>query len=255
MRLNVSLFRSAVDAIWLGRITFGDGLKQQQFYANKLLSLRENKSDSIKKNYLLLLEHTPVYTVGIRHFKYSDDEEDRLKKLGADFYRINRGGLITFHGPGQLVAYPIIDLLSLHVKGEDQESSRVGVRRYIYLIEEVVIRTVRIFGLTDVNRSSNPGIWLENGYKKIAAIGINVRNGIASHGVALNCNTDMNWFQRIVPCGLIGKKTTSLTQELRRNVSVEEVLPILCEKFAEVFHFDVKVDTSLSSLEDHMLCR
>ncbi|EJW84871.1 lipoyl(octanoyl) transferase [Wuchereria bancrofti] len=241
MRFDAFSLRSAADAIWLGRVTYADGLRQQHCYVNKLLALRKLGSDSMKKSYLLLLEHTPVYTVGIRHLQYNKDEENRLKKLGADFFRTKRGGLITFHGPGQLVVYPIVDLHSLHVKGPDQNSTVVGVRRYVYLVEEAIIKTVRDFGLLGADRSSNTGVWLANGMRKIAAIGINVRDGIVSHGLALNCNTDLNWFHQIVPCGLVGKEVTSLTQELGRNVSVNDVFPIFCEKFAEVFHFDVKI--------------
>ncbi|EFO28442.2 lipoyl(octanoyl) transferase [Loa loa] len=241
MRLDALSLRSAADAMWLGRVTYADGLRQQHYYVEKLLASRKLESDSMKKNYLLLLEHTPVYTVGIRHFQYDENEENRLKKLGADFYRTERGGLITFHGPGQLVVYPIVDLHSLHVKGPDQNSTVVGVRRYVYLVEEAIIKTVRAFGLPGADRSSNTGVWLANGMKKVAAVGINVRDGIVSHGLALNCNTDLDWFHQIVPCGLVGKKVTSLTQELGRNVSVNEVFPIFCKKFAEVFHFDVKI--------------
>uniref|UniRef100_A0A915PQI5 Octanoyl-[acyl-carrier-protein]:protein N-octanoyltransferase LIPT2, mitochondrial n=1 Tax=Setaria digitata TaxID=48799 RepID=A0A915PQI5_9BILA len=238
MRFNPFLLRNAVDAMWLGRLTYADGLRKQQYYVNKLLASRRLGYDSMKY-YLLLLEHTPVYTVGIRHFKYNEDEENRLKKLGADFYRTNRGGLITFHGPGQLVAYPIVDLHSLYVKGQDQNTAVVSVRRYVYLVEEAIIKTVRGFGLPGADR-----VWLANGMRKIAAIGINVRSGITSHGLALNCNTNLNWFRQIVPCGLVGKEVTSLTQELGRNVSVNDVFPIFCEKFAEVFHFDIKIGST-----------
>ncbi|VIO98248.1 Uncharacterized protein BM_BM10007 [Brugia malayi] len=244
MRFDAFSLRSVADAIWLGRITYADGLRHQHCYVDKLLALRKLGSDSMKKSYLLLLEHTPVYTVGIRHFQYNKDEENRLKKLGADFFRTKRGGLITFHGPGQLVVYPIVDLHSLHVKGPDQNSTVVGVRRYVYLVEEAIIKTVRDFGLRGADRSPNTGVWLANGMRKIAAIGINVRDGIVSHGLALNCNTDLNWFHQIVPCGLVGKEVTSLTQELGRNVSVNDVFPIFCEKFAEVFHFNVKICSS-----------
>uniref|UniRef100_A0A0R3RQ81 lipoyl(octanoyl) transferase n=1 Tax=Elaeophora elaphi TaxID=1147741 RepID=A0A0R3RQ81_9BILA len=253
MRFDASSMRYAADAIWLGRITYADGLKQQHYYVDKVLAARKLGSDSRRKSYLLLLEHTPVYTVGIRHFQYNEDEENRLKKLGAEFYRTKRGGLITFHGPGQLVVYPIIDLRSLHVKGPDQNSALVGVRRYVYLVEEVVIKTVCSFGLLGAGRSPNTGVWLGNGMRKIAALGINVRDGIVSHGLALNCNTDLNWFHQIVPCGLVGKEVTSLTQELGRNVSVNDVFPILCDKFAEVFHFDVNICSSAKFCEnDHL---
>ncbi|CAG9532457.1 unnamed protein product [Cercopithifilaria johnstoni] len=241
MRLDAFSIRNAADAMWLGRITYADGLKQQRYHVDKLLASRKARPDLIKKIYLLLLEHTPVYTVGIRHFQYNENEENRLKKLGADFYRTKRGGLITFHGPGQLVVYPIVDLHLLHVKGPDQNSTAVGVRRYVYLIEEVIIKTVRSFGLLGAGRSPNTGVWLANGMRKIAAIGINVRDGIVSHGLALNCSTDLDWFHQIIPCGLVGKEVTSLTQELGRHVSVNDVFPIFCEKFAEVFHCDVKI--------------
>ncbi|VDK87036.1 unnamed protein product, partial [Litomosoides sigmodontis] len=196
MRFDAFSLRSAVDAMWLGRVTYADGLKQQCYYVDKLLALRKQAFNSVKKNYLLLLEHTPVYTVGIRHFQYSEDEENRLKKLGADFYRTNRGGLITFHGPGQLVVYPIVDLHLLHVKRPDQNSTLVGVRRYVYLIEEVIIKTVHSFGLLGASRSSDTGVWLGDGMRKIAAVGINVRDGIVSHGLALNCNTNLDWFHQ-----------------------------------------------------------
>lgn len=239
MRLNVLLLRTATDAIWLGRVSYADGLKLQQLYVSKVNDARKAEYGLIQKNYLLLLEHPPVYTVGIRHFKYSDDEEKRLKHLGADFYRTDRGGLITFHGPGQLVAYPIVNFHSLRVKGSDQTSLHVGVRRYVYLIEEVIIRTVHSFNLPDADRSPNTGVWLGGGIRKIAAIGINVRGGITSHGLALNCNTDLSWFHQIVPCGLVGKEVTSLTQELGRNVTIDEVLPIFCGKFAEVFQSEM----------------
>ncbi|KAM3717281.1 putative lipoyltransferase 2 [Dirofilaria immitis] len=241
MWLNAFLSRSAADAIWLGRITYANGLRQQCYYVDKLLASRKLEPNSKKKSYLLLLEHTPVYTVGIRHFKYSEDEENRLKKLGADFYRTKRGGLITFHGPGQLVVYPIVDLHLLHIRSPDQNSTLVGVRRYVHLIEETIIKTVRSFGLLDADRSPDTGVWIANGMRKIAAIGISVRDGVVSHGLALNCNTDLNWFSQIVPCGLVGKEVTSLTQELGRNVSVNDVFPTFCEKFAEVFHFDIKI--------------
>lgn len=241
MRLDALLLRSVADAMWLGRINYANGLEQQHYFVEKLLASRKLESNLIKKSYILLLEHTPVYTVGIRHFQYNEGEENRLKKLGADFYRTSRGGLITFHGPGQLVVYPIIDLHSFRVKGQAQNSTVVGVRRYIYLIEEAIIKTVRAFGLRDATRSTNTGVWLANGRRKVAAIGINVRYGIVSHGLALNCNTDLDWFSQIVPCGLVRKEVTSLTRELGQNISVNNVLPVFCEKFAEVFDVDVRM--------------
>uniref|UniRef100_A0A0M3HZD3 Octanoyl-[acyl-carrier-protein]:protein N-octanoyltransferase LIPT2, mitochondrial n=1 Tax=Ascaris lumbricoides TaxID=6252 RepID=A0A0M3HZD3_ASCLU len=287
MRLTRCSLRASIEAIWLGRLSYGDALKLQRKFVDKLVQAKEAKTEcpvknfllllehtpvytvglrshvysedeerrlkalgaDFYRNFLLLLEHTPVYTVGLRSHVYSEDEERRLKALGADFYRTDRGGLITFHGPGQLVAYPIIDLSSLSVHAKDEKTARVGVRRFVHLVEEAIIRTVDLLGVSGAHRSPDTGVWLGNGTRKIAAIGINVRRGITSHGLALNCNTDLSWFEQIVPCGLIGKEVTSLSKEMQRNVTVNEAIRPLYEQFASVYQCDISFHNALENDE------
>uniref|UniRef100_A0A915AEW2 Octanoyl-[acyl-carrier-protein]:protein N-octanoyltransferase LIPT2, mitochondrial n=1 Tax=Parascaris univalens TaxID=6257 RepID=A0A915AEW2_PARUN len=252
MRLTRCSLHASIEAIWLGRLNYGDALNLQRKLVDKLIQAKEAKTKCPVKNFLLLLEHAPVYTVGLRSRVYTEDEERRLKALGADFYRTDRGGLITFHGPGQLVAYPIIDLSSLSVRTEDEKTTRVGVRRFVHLVEEVIIRTVDSLGISGAHRSSDTGVWLGNGTRKIAAIGINVRRGITSHGLALNCNTDLRWFEQIVPCGLIGKEVTSLSKEMQRNVTVNEAIRPLYEQFASVYQCDISFHNALEN--DKLYC-
>ncbi|KJH43383.1 lipoyl(octanoyl) transferase [Dictyocaulus viviparus] len=171
------------------------------------------------RNFLLAMEHCPVYTVGLRSSLYSKTEENKLKKLGADFHRTSRGGLITFHGPGQLVMYPIFDLKRIGMRP-------VGVRRYVELLEQIykVVPT---------------GVWI-NRNRKLAALGIAVSHGVTYHGLALNCNTDLTWYDHIVGCGIEGAEATSLSRECNRDVKVEEVMPKMVEKFTQVFGCQVK---------------
>ncbi|XP_066981386.1 octanoyl-[acyl-carrier-protein]:protein N-octanoyltransferase LIPT2, mitochondrial isoform X2 [Macrobrachium rosenbergii] len=169
---------------------------------------------------LLLVEHQPVYTTGIRDV-YSKEDEIRLRSLGADFYRTNRGGLITFHGPGQMVAYPILHLASF----------QPGIKWYVCALERTIIRTCRSLGVL-ANTSPHTGVWV--GDSKICAVGIQGRH-VTTHGIALNCNTELHWFQNIVPCGIPDKGVTTLSKELNRNVGVEEVVPHFLKAFADIF--------------------
>uniref|UniRef100_A0A0N5AQZ4 Octanoyl-[acyl-carrier-protein]:protein N-octanoyltransferase LIPT2, mitochondrial n=1 Tax=Syphacia muris TaxID=451379 RepID=A0A0N5AQZ4_9BILA len=255
MKLQNLLKKNLVlEALWFGKVSYVNGMKLQDHYIRMVKKARECGQQS--KNFLLLFEHNPVYTVGIRSQMYSAEEENKLKKLGAEFYRTNRGGLITFHGPGQLVAYPIIDLSSLRIHRSEESSVRVGVRRFVFLIEEVIIQTVKRFGIVDASRTSNTGVWVGNGTRKIAAIGISVRGGVSSHGLGLNCNTDLSWFNNIVPCGLVGKGVTSMSVECGKEIQVSEVLHSLSEQFADVFQTSLiyndqhlEIDKLLNSLK------
>ena len=200
---------------YLPKIKYLEALKLQEL-------LVQQHSVETSKATLLLLQHYPVYTVGVRSFIYDKDEEISLKNLGADFVQTNRGGLITFHGPGQLVAYPIVHLKSLGL----------GVRKYVFQLEEVIIQLCSEFNLT-ATRSPHTGVWMEN--NKICAMGINVTQGTTSHGLALNCNTDLKWFGHIVPCGIHGKGVTSLSECLNRNITVDDVIPRFLKHFSNVF--------------------
>ncbi|KAJ8918166.1 hypothetical protein NQ315_011624 [Exocentrus adspersus] len=204
--------------VWqVGRISYSNGLKLQKHLA----SLHNN--GNYLCNTLLCLEHLPVYTTGIRTEQYTEDDEIKLKELGAEFHRTDRGGLITFHGPGQLVVYPILNL----------KHFKPSVRWYVCNIEKSIIKLCGAFNL-EAETSPHTGVWIKD--NKVCAIGIHGSRFITTHGLALNCNTDLNWFNHIVPCGIEGKGVTSLSKELNRDVTVEEVLPIFLDSFSEIFN-------------------
>uniref|UniRef100_A0A0K0F5M7 Octanoyl-[acyl-carrier-protein]:protein N-octanoyltransferase LIPT2, mitochondrial n=1 Tax=Strongyloides venezuelensis TaxID=75913 RepID=A0A0K0F5M7_STRVS len=228
---KASKLQCVLTPIWLGRISYNEGIKLQNHY-------REEVKNNDRRCYLLLQEHHPVYTVGIRSHLYSTEEEERLKSLGAEFHRVGRGGLITFHGPGQIVGYPIVKISSLSVTPNNEyKNSNVGVKRYINLLEETIIQLCKEdFNIIDVGRSNiNPGVWIDNEKRKICAMGVGFSHGISYHGFALNCNTDMKWFREITPCGLEGKEVTTLSNEIGRSIVIMDVLPKLIKKFSKVF--------------------
>jgi lipoate-protein ligase B len=230
---------SIIKALWFGRLPYLSGLSIQEKLFEKL---NNNKHQGIfNKHYICFFEHDPVYTVGLRGHLYSQEEEDKLRKLGADFVRIKRGGMITFHGPGQLVAYPLCDLnhLKLHLVNGVTNTS-VGVKTFVNCVEELVIQLLtNDFSISSVGRTEDTGVWV-NSHRKIAAIGIQVRHGITSHGFALNCNTDLRWFDNIIPCGIEGKESTSISRELSKDISIPTVLPYICSRLESVFNCKVE---------------
>ncbi|CAG9772945.1 unnamed protein product [Ceutorhynchus assimilis] len=143
-------------------------------------------------------------------------------KVGAEFYKTNRGGLITFHGPGQLVVYPILNL----------KHFKPSIKWYVCHLEKTIIHLCQKYGLTG-ETSPHTGVWI--GDNKICAIGIHGSRFITTHGLALNCNTDLGWFDHIVPCGIEGRGVTSLSKELKRNVSIDEVIPEFVDSFCTIF--------------------
>ncbi|XP_069825578.1 octanoyl-[acyl-carrier-protein]:protein N-octanoyltransferase LIPT2, mitochondrial [Dendropsophus ebraccatus] len=222
----VSAGRPVLRALRLGLLSYPEALSVQRGCVRCLRA--EDGQDT-----LLLAEHRPVYTVGIRQGPYPGEEERRLRDLGADFQRTDRGGLITFHGPGQLVCYPVLDLRRL----------RRSLRAYVCGLEGSVIRLCRGLGL-EAARAPETGVWLQD--RKICAIGVHCSRHITYHGLALNCNTDLSWFSHIVPCGIVGKGVTSLSAELGREVTVDEVIPRFLEAFQEEFACTVEYS------DDHM---
>ncbi|TDH15469.1 hypothetical protein EPR50_G00031920 [Perca flavescens] len=206
--------RPVVEVVRLGLVSYPEAVRLQQVYVER--------HRSGPAHALLLCQHPPVYTTGLRQEPYPPALLDRLRLLGAAVHRTNRGGLITFHGPGQLVCYPI-----LHLAG-----FKKSVRWYVCELEKTIISVCSRF---DVEASTSPhtGVWV--GDNKICAIGIHCGRYITSHGLALNCTTDMSWFGHIVPCGVEGKGVTSLSAELQRDVSVEEAIPHLLDAFRERF--------------------
>jgi lipoyl(octanoyl) transferase len=174
---------------------------------------------------LVLLEHPPVFTAGKRwdptHLVWA---EDAMRAAGAEFHVVDRGGSVTFHGPGQLVGYPIIDL----GPGRD-------VAAYVRKVEEVIIRAGGEAGVAGLGRSPvNAGVWA--GDRKVCAIGVRVSHArVTLHGFALNCTTDLSWYDAIVPCGLADHGVTSLSELAGRTVTVEEMVPRIVRQFEAVF--------------------
>lgn len=181
-------------------------------------------------HYLLFVEHPPVYTLG----KSGHEEnvligEKEREARGVEFYRSNRGGDITFHGPGQLVGYPILDL----------ERFYTDIGRYLRNLEEAVILLLADYGLRGDRSPGETGVWIDPDVKgrerKICAIGVRCSRWVTMHGLALNVNTDLGYFGNIIPCGIQGKQVTSLEKELGRPVSLEEVKARLKTHFEKVF--------------------
>jgi lipoyl(octanoyl) transferase len=187
------------------------------------------------RHYLLFVEHLPVYTLGksgkIEHVLIN--EEQRRQK-GIEFYHTNRGGDITFHGPDQIVGYPIFDL----------EKFYTDIGRYLRELEEVIILTLAEYGIKSGRSKGETGVWIDADVKgqerKICAMGVRCSRWITMHGFALNVNTDLNYFNYIIPCGIQNKKVTSLESELRHKVPIIEVKEKLKRNFEKVFQIDIK---------------
>src|SRR5918999_2387903 len=159
---------------------------------------------------LLLLEHFPVYTLG----RGGDEANllaspEHLREIGAELVRVDRGGDITFHGPGQIVAYPIVEL-----------KDPLDLRRYVRTLEAAIIGTAGAFGVTAQRVDGLTGVWVE-GQRKLAAIGVRVRRGVTTHGLALNVNTELSWFAEMIPCGIPDREVTTLAAELGHQVPME----------------------------------
>ena len=189
----------------------------------------ENKRSSAI-NQFLLVEHPHVYTLG----KSGDEHNllvngDFLRKIEAVYYKINRGGDITYHGPGQLVGYPIIDL----------ENYKLGVKDFIYKMEQAIIQTIAEYGLNGSLKEGATGVWLDAEEpalsRKICAIGVRVSRYVSMHGFALNVNTDMRYFSYINPCGFLTYGVTSLERELGHKVDMQEVKEIVKGKFNQIY--------------------
>lgn len=208
-----------VHVLRTGLINYSQGLNLQKYIASSYTHSPEPQFNNV----LILTEHRPVYTIGIRTKDYTIDDEALLRKLGAEFYKTNRGGLITFHGPGQLVAYPILNL----------KQFQPSVRWYVCHLEQTIINICKQLGLT-ARTTPDTGVWIEN--RKICAIGIHGKRYITTHGLALNCDNDLKWFEHIVPCGLVGKGVTSLSVELKRSFGIKETAPIFLENFQKTFN-------------------
>jgi lipoyl(octanoyl) transferase len=209
----------ALEVHWLGTVPYAEGVDLQK-------RLVEQRKEDAIPDQLLLLEHPPVITLGV---KTRDDRSHivappaRLKEEGVEVVETGRGGDVTYHGPGQLVGYPIIDL----------RPDRCDVHRYVRDLEEMLIRAVLRFGVTAARMPGLTGVWV--GDEKLAAIGVRIARWITSHGFALNVTTNLDHFGFIVPCGIADKGVTSLAHLTKLPVTVEAMIPAVTDAFAEVF--------------------
>ena len=196
---------------------------------------RAENTDLPTPNYFLFVEHPHVYTLGKSgHIENLLIDEAALAKKGASFYKINRGGDITYHGPGQIVGYPIIDL----------ENFFTDIHKYLRSLEEVIIRTLADYGIKGERSEGETGVWLDVGTpfaRKICAMGVRASRWVTMHGFALNINTDLGYFDNIIPCGIRGKAVTSLNVELsKEKVDTEEVKRYILKHFEEIFVVIIK---------------
>jgi len=200
-------------------------------YTNDVKAL---ESELPTSNHLLFVEHTPVYTLG-KNGKESNvliSKEDRIKN-GIEYYHINRGGDITFHGPGQLVGYPILDL----------EKFKTDLGWYLRTLEEVIICTLAEYGIKGERSIGETGVWIDAHVKgkerKICAMGIKCSRWITMHGFAFNVNTDLKYFNHIIPCGIENKAVTSLEQELGKKIPMDELKYRVKKNFEKLFNCEL----------------
>ena len=225
---------NACVVVWCGCLPYSQALVLQT-------RICELKKRGFKRDVLLLLEHTPVITLG-RSAKRENllVDEDYLDKKGIDLRETDRGGDITFHGPGQLVGYPILAL----------GTGERDVRDYMRRLEESLIRLLREFGIESTRNPGYTGVWTE--YGKVAAMGVHISRWITRHGFALNINTDLSFFNLIIPCGITDRGVTSMQRILARKLDIETVAEKYIQEFGSVFkRLMIKMDTGglLSELD------
>ena len=223
----------------LGKIDYKEAWEYQEKLFEKIVSLKRQNRDlpsgeQIKiKNHLLFCEHPHVYTLG-----KSGSENNllidqlQLKAKNASFYKINRGGDITYHGPGQIVGYPIFDL----------ELFNVRIKQYINKLEEAIIKTLSLYNLKGERLKNGTGVWLDpeipGKARKICAIGVRVSRFVTMHGFAFNVNSNLEYFNYINPCGFVDKGITSLEKEVDAKIDINNVKLVVREKMSEVFEFN-----------------
>ena len=203
-----------------------------EILAVKSANRKENKTD-ITQNHLLFCEHPHVYTLG----KSGDEKnllvnEDYLKSRGVTFHKINRGGDITYHGPGQIVGYPILDL----------DNFFTDIHKYLRFLEEAIILTLKEYGLESERSPGETGVWFDVGTpkaRKICALGVKSSRWVTMHGFAFNVNADLSYFGNIVPCGITDKSVTSLQIELEKEMGMEEVKNKLKVHLIDLFEMEI----------------
>jgi lipoyl(octanoyl) transferase len=218
----------------LGRKDYKEAWDYQEELFQQIVAVkranRDAKANNPTPNYMLFVEHPHVYTLG----KSGDManllvSQEQLEEKGATFYKINRGGDITYHGPGQMVVYPILDL----------DNYFTDIHKYLRLLEEAVILTLAEYGIKADRSKGETGVWLDVGTpfaRKICAMGVRASRWVTMHGLALNVNTDLGYFDLMIPCGIKDKDVTSMALELKQDeVDMEKVKNIFSKHFAQLF--------------------
>jgi len=206
--------KTTLQTAWLGTVEYEQALQLQD---TMVAARHEGRIGDA----LLLLEHPHVYTLG----RGAAERYLTAPPRDVPIYRVSRGGQVTYHGPGQMIAYPILKL----------EGSGRDVHAYLRALESVIIETLRIYGIQAQRRERLTGVWV--GTRKIASIGVGIRRWITLHGLALNVNSDLGFFERIVPCGIEGCQMTTIAREGRPDVALPAVVSALAESFAAVFGY------------------
>ena len=217
----------------IGKSSFSDAWEYQEDIFKKIIDQKiKNRSNENKmetNNFLIITEHDPVYTIGksgdISNLLLNDDE---MKTQGIEFYKINRGGDITYHGPGQIMGYPIIDL----------DNFFTDINFYLRKLEEVIINTLESYDLEGFTIKGETGVWVKdnNGLsKKVCAFGIRASRWVTMHGFSFNVNPELNYFKNIIPCGITDKGVTSVSELKNRVIEMNEIKQILYKNFAESF--------------------
>ncbi len=222
----------------LGLIKYKEAWDYQKNLFGQVIEIKKYNEElpvceqTINYNYLLFCEHPHVFTLG----KSGSDinlliNKDMLKKKGVEFFNIDRGGDITYHGPGQIVGYPIINL----------ESLSMGLKQYISNLEEAVIQTLKEYSIKSSRLEGATGVWLDTEIpgkvRKICAIGVKASRYVTMHGFAFNVNTNLDYYNYINPCGFVDKGVTSIQKELNKKIEIEEVKEVLVKLFKRVFGF------------------
>ncbi len=215
-----------VEFVDWGTVDYAEALTRQRKLFDTLIDRKATPDPGQGAGWLIFCEHPPVYTLG-RSGRAENllVNEEVLREKGATLHRTERGGDITFHGPGQIVGYPIVDL----------ERLSLGLREYIGALEQGVIETVAHFGIEAGRASGKTGVWIKDasGERKICAIGVKASRGVVMHGFALNVSTGLAWFEMINPCGFVGGAVTSIERETGVEIALEEVKSLLREHLCE----------------------
>ena len=224
----------------LGLKDYKETWDYQEELFREILDLKiRNRRENLEletPNHFLFVEHPHVYTLGKSgDFSNLLIDEAKLNEIDATYYKINRGGDITYHGPGQIVGYPILDL----------ENFFTDIHKYLRFLEEMIIRTLAEYGLKGERSQGDTGVWLDVGTpfaRKICAMGVRASRWVTMHGFAFNVNSDLGYFDHMIPCGIKDKAVTSLNVELgRQEVSMEEVKEKLKRHFAELFEASLSI--------------